>query len=305
MRLIPTPIHQQSAGQNSPGRRRPRRAATVLVGALVAALPLAMTSTGASAATVSTLTGQVSITSGLTGSPITNTSTSAPIATMSLVFSPGRPQDSVGANLSNFTNVVPITIVGTTIFNKWYTDTCLDFQTVSAPFGAGLFDRATGDITGHSLEVTVKHSVTVAPTSSKFGVISCPTVSIPDDKVTVTLSTTSAGGAALDQNGHIRLTGSGIVSAGNQSGAFVVVAIEGVLSPLPDRTPLPPCVPVPDVADDSKSQADQEIRAAGLVPVFTQDPGNDSYVSLQLPHAGDCVEAGTTVQLTLHAGPRP
>jgi hypothetical protein len=277
-----------------------------LAGALAAALPLAVTTSGASAASVSTLTGRATISSGLTGSPIENTTPTSPIPTMSLVFSPGRPQDTVGGKLSDITPpVVPITIVGTSPLNKWYTDICLDSQTVSAPWGVGRFDRATGDLTGLSLEITVKHSVTVAPNSSKWGFLSCPTVSIPDDRLTVTLSTANPGGAALDQNGHIRLTGSDNVSAGNQSGSFVVVTIDGVLSPLPDRTPLPPCVYVPDVADDSKSQADQEIRAAGLVPVFTADPGNDSYVSLQLPHADYCANPGSTVQLTLHAGPRP
>jgi hypothetical protein len=284
--------------------RRARRGALALLGGLAPAVLLVTSPMRAEANTVSTLTGQVLITAGLTGSTVTNTPAS-PIPTMTLRFRDMQPNDIVSGTLETF-GIPPVstTIVGVDPFNFWYMDVCMDNQTVSGFAGSGQFDRATGALTGLSLDIRVQHSLVPGPGSGPLAPWGCPNTHIPDDHVTVDLSTASPGGAALDQTGQIRLNGTGTVSAGERSGLPVTVTVAGVLSPLPDRSPQT-CVLVPDVADDSRAQADSAIRAVGLNPAFNKDPGNGSYVTLQFPQADECVAPGSTVRLTLHAGPRP
>jgi hypothetical protein len=196
-------------------------------------------------------------------------------------------------------------------FNSWYIDTCVDTPTVSGqtnapPWALGSFDRATGNLTDLPITITVHHSLAAGPLTSFWGQWGCPSTQLPDDVTTLTLSTTSPGGSALDQAGpgQITLTGTGTVTSGQRAGMPVAVTATGVLSPVPDRS-IQTCVIVPDVRDDSRAQADKAIRDAGLIPVFGKDPGNGSYVAQQFPSGGECVEPGTTVRVNLAPGPRP
>jgi hypothetical protein len=281
-----------------------RRWATLAL-ALASVLLVVTPSMGAQAASVSTLTGQVTIT-GVPGSPSTNTAQASPIPTMNLTFQSGQPSDSVSGDVFAFTTTVPLTIVG-----GGSTTVCADTQTISGVGGGALgrFDRQSGHLTGLPLTVTVWHSLAPGPSSGMWGWIVCnnnnnPFTRVPIDVFDVVLSTATAGGAALDLAGNIRLVGTGTVSTGSFPGTPVTVTVNGALSPLPDRS-VPTCVLVPDVLDHSRTQADQDIRAAGLIPQFSPDPGAGAYVVYQRPHAGTCVTSGSRVLVNLHAGPRP
>jgi hypothetical protein len=249
------------------------------------------------------MTGSATIT-GVTGSTVIGTG-------LGLHFEDNQPFDDVTAMLAPLVATTSVTIRGVSPLNSWYTDTCVDTQTISGetnapPWALGRFDRASGNLTDLPITITVHHSLTAGPLTGFWGQWACPSTQIPDDVTTLTLSTTSPGGSALDQAGpgRITLTGTGTVSSGQRTGTPVAVTATGVLSPVPDRS-IPTCVTVPDVRDDSRTQADQAIRDAGLNPVFSKDPGKGSYVAQQFPSGGDCVEPGTTVHLNLSPGPRP
>jgi hypothetical protein len=272
-------------------------------GALATTFAFAASSADVRADTSSTMTGSVTIT-GLSGSTVIGPG-------LGLHFADNQPLDDVTAMLAPFVVTTSVTIRGVSPLNSWYTDTCVDTQTVSGqtnapPWALGSFDRASGNLTDLPITITVHHSLAAGPLTSFWGKWGCPNTQFPDDVTTLKLSTTSPGGSALDQAGpgRITLTGTGTVTSGARTGTPVAVTATGVLSPLPDRS-IPTCVVVPDVRDDSRADADQAIRDAGLNPAFSKDPGNGSYVAQQFPSGGDCVKSGTTVSLILAPGPRP
>jgi PASTA domain len=282
--------------------RRARRTALALAGGLMPALLLAGSPGRADAATrTSLLTGQISIEAGLTGVRLTNTP-GTPVLTMGLHFKDDQPDDSVSGGLEPFTTTAIVPIVGIDPTNSWYSDLCLDTQTISGSAQLGKFTRATGAIKDLQLDIVVNHSLSPGPFSSFLGNWGCPNTHLPPDAVTVVLSTAPTKGSPVDQGGpgKVTLFGTGTGSRG----AGVDVTVSGVLSPVPDRSPQT-CVLVPDVRDDSKSQAQQAIVAAKLTPLFNKDPGNDSYVAQQFPQPDDCVPPGSKVSMTLVAGPRP
>jgi PASTA domain len=282
--------------------RRAHRTGLALAGGLVSALLLAGSPGRADAATrTSALTGQISIGPGLTGVPLTNT-TSASVPTMGLSFKDYQPDDLVSGGLVPFRSTAIVPIVGVDLANPWYSDLCLDTQDITGSAKSGTFNRATGAIDDLELTVVVNHSLSPGPFSSFLGNWGCPNTHLDPDVVTVVLSTAPTNGSPVDQGGpgKVTLFGTGTAS----SGAGVDVTVSGVLSPVPDRSPQT-CVLVPDVRDDNKSQAQQAIVAAKLTPLFNKDPGNDSYVAQQFPQPDDCVPPGSKVSMTLVAGPRP
>jgi hypothetical protein len=264
------------------------------------ALLLAGSPGRADAATrTSMLTGQISIEAGLTGVPLTNTP-GTPVLTMGLHFKDYQPDDMVSGGLEPFTTTAIVPIVGIDPTNSWYSDLCLDTQTISGSAQLGKFTRATGDIKDLQLAIVVNHSLSPGPFSSPLGNWGCPNTHLPPDAVTVVLSTAPTKGSPVDQAGNVKLFGTGTGSRG----AGVDVTVSGVLSPMPDRSPQT-CVIVPDVRDDSKSQAKDAIQDVKLTPVFNKDPGHDSYVAQQFPQPDDCVPPGSKVSMILVAGPRP
>ena len=62
---------------------------------------------------------------------------------------------------------------------------------------------------------------------------------------------------------------------------------------------------VPNVIQESAAQAAAQIQAAGLVAKFTGQNGSQSWVFSQSPAAGQVVNAGSTITMVLHSGPRP
>jgi hypothetical protein len=63
---------------------------------------------------------------------------------------------------------------------------------------------------------------------------------------------------------------------------------------------------VPDVVGLLPALAAKQVRTAGLVPSFTGPPStHQSFVFKQTPKAGEVVNKGSTVTMTLHAGPVP
>jgi hypothetical protein len=281
--------------------RRARRAALALAGGLVPALLLTGLPGRADAAThTSALTGQISIGPGLTGVPLTNT-TSGPVKTMTLWFKDYQPDDQVSGALQPLRSTAIVPIEGLDPTNSWYHDLCLDTQDITGSAQSGTFKRATGAIDGLQLTLVVNHSLSPGPFSGPFGNWGCPATHLEPDIVTVVLSTTPPDGSPVDQGGTGKVT---LFGKGSGPVGEVKVTVSGVLSPAPDRSPQT-CVIVPDVRDDSKSQADKAIKDVKLTPLFNKDPGNDSYVAQQFPQPDDCVPPGSTVRMTLVAGPRP
>ncbi len=273
---------------------------------------------------VTTLTGQVLISAVVTGLPIVNTPATAPLATMILEFNTrvkGASQDDVLGNLVPFSIIssVPVSISGTSMWNMSYTDTCVDTQSISSnTTRGGIFDRASGNLEYLSLTITVTHSLASGTVggiaSGPLAILTCPSVRLPDDVISVSLSTNVTGGSPLDQAGpgQITLVGSGPVSRVPPAGTNVripiaMVTIAGVLSPLPDRTlPPPTCVLIPDVTDGVPANAAKVMVAAGFKVVFMQRPGPPApnlYVYRQSPAPGSCVASGSTVTLLLQQGP--
>jgi hypothetical protein len=241
----------------------------------------------------STITGSIGISGGVAGAPITGSAT----PTMAISFDNGGVP--VHSTIPQFVATGSVAIRGTGPFNGWYTDICTDTQTVSGVGGQGTFDPATGSLAVPST-ITIKHSLSAGPMTGPWGYLGCPGTVLPDDVVAVTLSTSSPGGSALDANGPGQITLVGTGSAGQPTA--VAVTVSGVLAPRPSACTQ---VLVPDVRDDSKTQADQAIRAAGLKPLFNLDPGHDSYVAWQSPAGDTCVSPGSIVRVTLVRGPRP
>ena len=62
---------------------------------------------------------------------------------------------------------------------------------------------------------------------------------------------------------------------------------------------------VPNVLELSGAEAAQRVQAAGLVAKFSGQNGTGSWVFSQSPTAGHIVDAGSTVSMVLHTGPRP
>lgn len=62
---------------------------------------------------------------------------------------------------------------------------------------------------------------------------------------------------------------------------------------------------VPDVREELRNLAAQEVRAAGLVPDFNGPSSADAWVASQRPSGGVEVDAGSTVQMFLRRGPIP
>ena len=125
-----------------------RRARGALgVASLMGVLVLAALPATAEAATDSTLTGQLSITAGLTGAAMSNTGASAPVPTMLLRF---EDNDTVSGTLVPFSTSVRTPISGALWLNSWYSDVCLDTQTVTGSAAGGRFDRRPGRSRGWS-----------------------------------------------------------------------------------------------------------------------------------------------------------
>jgi hypothetical protein len=62
---------------------------------------------------------------------------------------------------------------------------------------------------------------------------------------------------------------------------------------------------VPNVLETSAAEAASRVQAAGLVAKFSGQNGTGSWVFSQSPTAGHIVDAGSTVSMVLHSGPRP
>ncbi|WP_125810458.1 PASTA domain-containing protein [Actinoplanes sp. ATCC 53533] len=62
---------------------------------------------------------------------------------------------------------------------------------------------------------------------------------------------------------------------------------------------------VPHVRELPRPQADQAVRAAGLVPVFTGSTSSSAWVASQSPAGGTNVVAESTVSMTMQTGPIP
>jgi hypothetical protein len=62
---------------------------------------------------------------------------------------------------------------------------------------------------------------------------------------------------------------------------------------------------VPFVLNDPPRIAEQDVRQAGLVPVFTGSGATPSFVNHQSPHGGSTVPLGSVVHMTVVAGPVP
>ncbi|SCL28578.1 PASTA domain-containing protein [Micromonospora nigra] len=62
---------------------------------------------------------------------------------------------------------------------------------------------------------------------------------------------------------------------------------------------------VPNVRESLRPQADQAVRAAGLVPVFTGSTSPGAWVASQSPAGGTKVVANSTVTMTMQSGPLP
>lgn len=283
-----------------------------LSAALATTLCLAIGSRQAHASGTSTLTGRASITSDPVGFAAANTPASIPVATMTLTFNGDRNDvnHTVDGILLPFTVVGTAAIVGTTIFNSWYMDTCVDTQSItSSEILAGMFDRASGRLDDLRLAITVHHVLSPGPMTSFWGTVGgCANTTFPDDVVLVSL-TTNGGGAPVDQAGpgQITLVGTGTGSSGRFTGTPVFVTITGVLSPPPDRSlPEPGCVVVPDVTDGVPNNAANYLRSLGLQPAFQSRPGpppRNPYIYRQDPDPDTCVPPGSTVVLYIQSGP--
>jgi hypothetical protein len=90
----------------------------------------------------------------------------------------------------------------------------------------------------------------------------------------------------------------------NRRGWDVGVAIFGRLVPPPPRHPTPaPRTVVPNVRELDRDTADEQVRDAGLVPAhIPSNAAADSWVSHQIPAAGQNVDVGSVVTLQLQAG---
>ncbi|GIJ78742.1 PASTA domain-containing protein [Micromonospora phaseoli] len=62
---------------------------------------------------------------------------------------------------------------------------------------------------------------------------------------------------------------------------------------------------VPHLREMLRSQADQAVRAAGLVPVFTGSTSSSAWVASQSPAGGTKVVADSTVSMAMQTGPLP
>jgi hypothetical protein len=82
---------------------------------------------------------------------------------------------------------------------------------------------------------------------------------------------------------------------------------DGALTSIPVGPDLPPggrTTTVPDVREDSKSDATRDVLAADLMPAFTPETDlANAWVWAQSPKGGTTVERGSTVTLQLQTGP--
>jgi hypothetical protein len=279
-------------------------AGLLVLGTLVAWMP----APARARPTTSTLTGPLIVGVGLKTPPIDTTSTPrSPI--MTLEFSGIPDQTVVGT-------IIPTTLPGTVVtatatiraFGLTIPDVCLDTPAVSSVLmSSGTFDPVSGDITGLALTITRQHALTPT-TGTRFGSLICGAMQ-PRDDISVVLSTTGSGGVALNAAGTIAMVGSATVVTPTATFSGVPVSVAGTLAPLPDRTAACNGVSVPDVTDSSDLQnASDVLQNAGLHPVFGYVGGpsiSDPYISFQNPAADSCVAPGTTVHLTVRAGPVP
>jgi hypothetical protein len=228
---------------------------------------------------------------------------------MNLAFGTGKAfTDNVGGDLLPFVIRTTTTIVGVDELNKGYKDKCADTESISGTTTrSGSFDRRGGNLDDLQLTITVKHALSFSTTiSSPAGFLGCPGTKIPDDVLSVSL-TTKGRGSPVDSTGRIVLIGSGTITAGDSMGANVTVSIDGVLSPLPDRAlPSPNCVDVPDVTDGVPANVTKNLVAKGFKVITVARPGAKGpnlYVYRQSPNAGSCVAPGSTVQIYIENGP--
>jgi len=118
-----------------------------------------------------------------------------------------------------------------------------------------------------------------------------------DSDLSITLTTDPPGSPVTpDPFGAVTVVGSGIFQGGFLGGSSCNVTVTGTISELQ-------LVTVPDVRESTRSQADNEIRAVGLIPVFSGDDTANALVFRQSPLGGTTVVRGASVTLTMKTGP--